>query len=151
MADLKNLRAMSTPGARVYMDEVNSKACVDGSLGKNEWEAQCRLSGRLKFWHGTAPLCLPRRSLARFDARAQLRDGGQGRRCVRGRVPLRGMRMRQQEKILFNNARMLPRWWSSRKRAHRRPAISAYRSDIAGSLSYRIPIQSKAVHEKRTL
>ena len=55
MADLKNLRAMSTPGARVYMDEVNSKACVDGSLGKNEWEAQCRLSGRLKFWHGTAP------------------------------------------------------------------------------------------------
>ena len=55
MADLKNLRAMASPGARVYMDEVNSKACVDGSLSENDWEAQCRLSGRLKFWHGTAP------------------------------------------------------------------------------------------------
>ena len=31
MADLKNLRAMASPGARVYMDEVNSKACVDGT------------------------------------------------------------------------------------------------------------------------
>ena len=55
MADLKNLRAMASPGARVYMDEVNSKACVDGSLSENDWEAQCRLSGRLTFWHGTAP------------------------------------------------------------------------------------------------
>mmetsp|Transcript_11184 Transcript_11184/g.22664 ORF Transcript_11184/g.22664 Transcript_11184/m.22664 type:complete len:148 (-) Transcript_11184:38-481(-) len=56
-SDIDNLRKLSHQGARLYLDEVSSERCINGSIVDNDqWRTECKLrTARIKTWIGDAP------------------------------------------------------------------------------------------------